>query len=504
MLKLKKNTAIKPKGDYIAGKFVRRRQPDGEIPSVNPGDSDVIIGDFPTYNQAPQEALEAAKQAFSAWSTLTIEARLAMLRKLQAELRNRKDDLARIISLETGRPLWETRDEVHLMHADLEGLLRRALAEMSLGNAPHGQADVSFRPLGVVTVLSPYPQPALLPHLDMISALVTGSTVVCKPSEHTPAVGQLYAEIAHEADLPKGVFNLILGGAQAGEALASNPLTDGVLFAGSASTGQALQHLEAKAPGKMLRILASGQPAALVMDDASLSEAVLQIVIGACMTAGQRCTSTRFVLAHRRIAEKLTEKLSNLIQNLRVGHGAEPDSFMGPLLSARVLNSFLEAQKTLEHLGAVGLIQGAPLSNRRRGFYVSPGLFRAHATNYSQIAELEMLGPLLIVVEISTLEEGVELIGKSPFNLAMSIFCRSERYMSILKQLQPVGLCLQNLPTTKISPELPLHPRGLSGNGMPAGILTARLCTRPLTIVPHPGGNIDLTSLPPGLPRELY
>jgi acyl-CoA reductase-like NAD-dependent aldehyde dehydrogenase len=386
------------------------------------------------------------------------------------------------------------------MHVELDGLLEGALTELALRRPAPVESHVEFKPLGVVVVLSPFPQPALLMHLDVLGALVAGNTVVCKPSELTPATAQLYAEIFHEADLPRGIFNMVQGDPAVGEELAGSPGVDGVLFAGSVAGGRRL--LEAQCGSdRLVRVLVSGHAAVVVMDDAHIDEAAYQVVIGACTTAGQRCTSTHRVLVHRRVADRLLAQLVSLLEQMKVGYSTDPGTFMGPLISSQAVDRYLGQMKHIGGLGGKELVHGAPLSSRRRGFYVAPSLHQLSLEAMSQIhSDDELAGPLLVVSVVDTLEQGLELLKEGPACMAMSVFCRSARTMDRIRQAQPAGLCLQNLPTTHFPVRLPHQPRGL-GNALPAGTLTARTCTR-LSVTVRRQAALDVTMLPPGLPRE--
>jgi succinylglutamic semialdehyde dehydrogenase len=493
---------IKPRGDYINGRFLRPRRADGMIPSVDPGDSDEIVGEFPVHQGAPVEALAAARAAFPAWAALSVAARVAALQKLRAELRNRHDDLVAVLSAETGRPLWETQGEVRTMYGVLDGVLNNGLAELQLRHPATGESHVEFRPLGVVVVLSPYPQPALLLHSDAIAALAAGCTVVAKPSDLAPASGQLYAEIVHEADLPRGVFNLVQGDAVTGATLAASPDSDGVLFCGSEANGRKLLgHLAGEA-SKMVRVLLSGHAAALVLDDANLDEAAYRIVIGACTGTGQRCTSTRRVVAHRRILDPLVQRLVHLLQRVKIGYSTDADSFIGPLIHPRVVDEYQACLTRIADVGGQELVHGGPLSVQRRGFYVTPSLHQVSAEALATLGQREAIGPTLALAAVSDLEEGVALINSSPLGLVSSVFCRSERSLAQARQRIDSGLCLHNLPTTKWPTKLPVTPRGRSGNSVPCGTLTARTCTR-LFVGSGSEEAFDPTMLPPGLPSDL-
>ena len=203
---------IKALGDYIAGRFVRRKRVDHRLSSIDPGDVTQVIGDFGLSNSACDEAVEAADEALSTWSATPVPDRVATMRRMKAQLRNRRTDMAHLLARETGRPLWDTREEVRLVIEQLDGLLRYGLSELQLHEQPPSGYHVRFQPRGVIAILGPHSQPALLMHLDCIAALLAGCTVVCKPSPLTPAIGQMYAELVEEADFPRGVFNLIQGG----------------------------------------------------------------------------------------------------------------------------------------------------------------------------------------------------------------------------------------------------------------------------------------------------
>lgn len=491
---------LKPKGDYIAGRFLRPRHPDGVLASLDPGDCERTLGEFPVERGHVERALAAAREAQPAWGALPVATRVSALQKVRAELRNRGEELVELLTLESGRPSWETRAEVRAMHGVLDGILQQGLGELRLQQPPSGANRVEFHPLGVVAVLTPYSQPALMMHADAIAAMAAGCSVVCKGSELTPQCAQLYAEIVHEADLPRGVFNLVQGDAETGAALARSPETDGVLFVGSERNARALALSLSETPDKVLRAIASGCAAALVLDDANLDEAAHWIVIGACTGAGQRGTTTRRVIAHRRIAAVLADRLTRLLDGIRIGHPAAPDTFMGPLIRASAVDRHLADLKRLAAGSDDALCPGGSVPGPRHGFYVAPALHRLRPDAMADFAQRESLGPLLALSVVDDLDAGIELASASPLGLTLSVFCRSERDLERVRARQTAGLCLHNLPTTKWPTKLPLCPRGRSGNRVAAGILTVRTCTR-LVASASADEAFDAALLPPGLPR---
>jgi aldehyde dehydrogenase (NAD+) len=252
----------------------------------------------------------------------------------------------------------------------------------------------------------------------------------------------------------------------------------------------------------MLRTLSTGHAGVLVLDNANLDDAAYQIVIGACLSAGQRCTSTRRIVVHRRVAAPLKERLIHLLHQLKVGHFSEPDSFMGPLISSQATGQFVDDLKRLGAINGEELVPGAPLGGRRRGYYVTPSLFHVPASSWAGLGERELMGPLLIITECDSHESGARLLAQHPGGLVASVFTASEGDFDKVKQNLKVGLCLRNLPTTWWPTWLPLSPQGCSGNGVMAGVLTARSCTR-LAVERQRSDAMDVTMIPPGLPRQL-
>jgi succinylglutamic semialdehyde dehydrogenase len=488
---------IKPKGDLINGKFIRPRNVSAEIVSVDPGDREQLIGRFPSYAQAPEQALAAAHAAMASWAAQPLTTRVEALKRLRAELRNRSEELKTLLSMETGRPQWETHNEVAAMLRELDAVLQFGLASLRPTYEPPGRSRVVFVPRGVIVVLAAYPQPALIMHRDSIAAIAAGCTVVCKPSALTPATGQLYAEIVHEADLPRGVFNLIQGGEDAGEALVTNPLADGILFTGSMDSARRIQDCLAHTPPKMFRALTSGRCAALVLEDAVLDEAAYKIVIGMCLSTGQRGTTTHRVVVAKQVATALQQRIQQLLQQIKIGHASARNTFMGPLINETAQSEYLAHLPGLGGPQARDLVLGGPLTTRQKGAYITPSLKMVPATAMSSMPDPEARGPWLALCVVDRLEEGLRLLQAPPVALVASVFCRSERLLAAAQDALSSGLCLHNLPTTHWPSNLPLCPQGI-----PAGTFTIRACTR-LQVQVSSEGAFDSTMLPPGLPRSL-
>ncbi|MCM2280292.1 MAG: aldehyde dehydrogenase family protein, partial [Bdellovibrionaceae bacterium] len=223
-------------GDYIDGVWVKPDRPDGEFVDTSPADlKDEVMRLEYRYDHVAR-ATAAARSAFQDWSALPMETRFAALRRLKEVYQSMEAQVAETIARETGKPLWEAMTEAKNLSNKIDITLEHSMAlvvEQKVSQAlPNVDGFVRFRPRGVMAVLGPFNFPAHLPNGHIIPALATGNTVVFKPSEVTPAIGQLMAQMFERAQFPKGVFNLVQGVGETGKRLCTDENVDGVLFTG--------------------------------------------------------------------------------------------------------------------------------------------------------------------------------------------------------------------------------------------------------------------------------
>jgi succinylglutamic semialdehyde dehydrogenase len=489
------------RGDYIGGRFVRAPRGAPRLVSENPGDLSDPVGVFRPAPQHVELAVAAARRALPRWSALRTEARAYALLRIQAELARRGEALAQLLVREVGRPLWETRQEVATMQAKVDVTLGESLAEIAERRPPGLRGRLVHRPLGVVAVVAPFNFPAHLPHGQVLPALVSGCTVVVKPSELTPATGELYAEILHAARLPPGVFNLVQGGPPIGRALVAHQDVAAVFFIGSYATGMRILEATRDQPDKLVALELGGKNAAIVLPDADLDLAAYEIARSAYITAGQRCSSTCRVVVDRRVERALTERLARLATGLRVGYGMDEDVFMGPLVSGRARRRFLRALADAARAGVVEPIVG-PRKPRveRAGHYVTPTLHRVLRPDVAHpYLRDELFGPDLAIYPVRGLEAALARANDSAYGLCMSVFTRDRAAFERVLADGRAGVINWNRGTVGSSPRLPFGGVGRSGNHRPAGIYMIRACTRPVASLENPTG-LDAAALPPGMP----
>jgi succinylglutamic semialdehyde dehydrogenase len=475
-------------GNFIGRAFVRPR---GGRATANrdPGDVSQVVGRWTMDPAAVDAAVEEARRALPAWRSLPFEKRLPCVRRYQALLRKNKDALSLCISRETGKPLDESAAEVQTMADKVDVTLSDGLpliADRVFPLSPQSSGAIRYRPRGVAAVIGPFNVPGHLPNGQIVPALLTGNTVVFKPSELTPFTGQIMAQCFRDAGFPRGVFNLAQGDGAAGARLARHPGVDAVFFTGSAAVGRRIQDLCRDQPGKLVALEMGGKNAALVLADAPLEPAVKEVVHGAFSTTGQRCSSTSRVFLHRSRAAAFLRLFLKEVDKLRVGYFTEKP-FMGPLVRRRAVETFLRAQKTAWRLGFETLREGKTLALARPGHYVSPsvhlwdGPWKPPAS--PAYWDEELFAPDVAIYLMSSPDDMVAANNASRFGLVASVFTRSEKRFRRIFPLLDNGVVHWNRTTAMTPGRLPFGGAKASGNHWPAGLFMPYACVSPVASV---------------------
>lgn len=472
----------------------------GVLTSISPADTGDRLGEFPFSVDLARTAVENARAAQGPWLALGEPERVAALTRLRERFVARKEEFARAIAREIGKPLWEARSEASLLATKVDATLGEGRKLVEAHPLPDGSGSWQFRPHGVLAVIGPFNFPAHLPNGHIVPALLLGNTVVFKPSEKAPTVGALYAEVVAEAALPPGVFNLVQGDRSVGEWLTREAPIDGVLFTGSVSVGTAIARANASNPGKILALELGGKNAALVLEDANLDLAAYAVAFGAFATAGQRCSSTSRCVVARGVLAPFVERLVRLASAVRVGHWADPTVFMGPLISASARDGFLAACRAGQQQGAEALLAPEAPRAQREGHYVTPGIHLVHRRNRESAYQRdELFGPDVALYPVASDMEAVEVANDTRFGLCASVFTADRgRFEAVAGKLRAEVLNW-NAPTVGASGKLPFGGIGDSGNHRPAGVFSALYCAWPAAISTMPLKPDEKTA-PPGLP----
>jgi succinylglutamic semialdehyde dehydrogenase len=363
-----------------------------------------------------------------------------------------------------------------------------------------------------MAVLGPFNFPAHLPNGHIIPALAMGNTVVFKPSDKTPGVGQLLAEVLDEAlqaaGAPAGVLNLIQGGADVASTLVAHRALDGVLFTGSWPVGRKILEANLDNPGRIVALELGGNNAAVVMDDADLRQAAIEVARCAFITTGQRCTCTRRLIVHEAVADKVIGAVCRAASTMIVADPrAEHPVFMGPLINAQSRDALLDAQSNLVRAGAESLVQSMPIDQTPGAGYITPGVLHvdrfvaadAGGPERDAGCDVEFFGPLLRVTTVASLDEAIEQANATRYGLAASIFTHDHTTIERFLAEARAGCVNVNAGTAGASSKLPFGGVGLSGNHRPAGAFSLDYCAYPVAGMLETG---DAATVAPGMQFE--
>ncbi len=480
---------------WISGEWVTG---EGEaMVSLSPVDNnEVWHGDMASASQVEQ-AVTAARKAFPLWKKLSLEQREAIVLKFGELLKENSEEIARIISEETGKPFWETKTEAGAMVGKLAISIRsyHERTGFKQREAAGNRIVLRHRPLGVMAVFGPYNFPGHLPNGHIVPALLAGNTVVFKPSDQTPWIGEFVMKLWQQAGLPAGVLNLVQGARATGEALAGSKGIDGLLFTGSANTGHILHRQFAGQPGKMLALEMGGNNPMVISDAFGEVEATVYTIIqSAFISAGQRCTcARRLYVAEGSKGDQLLNRLIEVTKKLKVDQPfADPQPFMGPQISVVAAESIITAQSELQNLGGESLIEAKIIS----GALVSPGII--DVTAIRDLPDEEYFGPLLQVIRYSGLEKAVELANDTRYGLSAGLVSTDDEEWEYFVEHIRAGIVNRNRQLTGASGDAPFGGPGASGNLKPSAYYAADYCAYPMASME--GAETELpTTLSPGI-----
>jgi succinylglutamic semialdehyde dehydrogenase len=349
--------------------------------------------------------------------------------------------------------------------------------------------------------LGPFNFPGHLANGHIVPALATGNTVVFKPSELTPAVGQVMAQLFQEAQFPPGVFNLVQGPAETGKRLVSDENVDGILFTGSYETGQKIKSATFEHHWKLLALEMGGKNASIVWDDADLDKAIYESIIGAFVTAGQRCSGTSRLILHPKIAEKFTQKFYDTAKKLTIGYWKDT-VFMGPLINQDAVEKYLRFQEIAQREGAERLMRGKVLDTGRSGYYVTPSICLVDKYRPDSVYQKsEIFGPNVAIYQTDDFEEALKINESTGFGLVTSIFSKKRELYEEATLRARTGLVNWNRTTNGASSKLPFGGIGKSGNDRPTAHFAVYYCTVPVASLEDTGA-FDPKSVLPGVSYE--
>jgi alpha-ketoglutaric semialdehyde dehydrogenase len=461
-------TNVQTFNNFIDGNWV----PSGSgrvFENRNPANQDDLIGLFQESTLEDAEAaIAAAQRASEHWRLVPAPKRAEVLFRAAELLVARKEQFARDMTREMGKVLEETRGDVQEaidMTYFMAGEGRRQYGQTVPSELRDKFAMAVRQPLGVCSVITPWNFPMAIPSWKIMPALVCGNTVVFKPATLTPLSAVNFVRALEDAGLPRGVVNLVTGGAPVGTLLSTHDAVKVVSFTGSTEVGR--QVSQNAAPGfKKCHLEMGGKNIIMIMEDAQLELAVEGCLWGGFGTTGQRCTAASRVVVNEKVYGAFLEQFTRRTRALRVGDGLDEHNQMGPSVSESQLQAVMEYVEIGRKEGATLVAGGHRLNagSHARGFFHEPTIF-GDVNPKMRIAQEEIFGPVVSVMRCRSVEEAVAIANDVIYGLSASIYTRDVNKAFAAMRDVYTGIFYVNAPTIGAEVHLPFGGTKATGNG---------------------------------------
>jgi len=444
-------------GEWVNGAHALR--------DINPSDTADVVGEYAVASSSQiEDAKNAARHAFPAWSRTTAQVRADILNNAATELFARRAELGELLSREEGKTLPEGVGEVVRASQVVRffaGEAVRLRGEYLPSVRPGVEIEVTREPLGLIGVITPWNFPIAIAAWKIAPALAFGNCVLFKPSESTPALGWALIDIFVRAGVPKGVVSLLMGdGASVGAGIID--AVDALSFTGSVATGKRIAQ---QATRGMIRIQLEmgGKNPLIVLDDADISVAVEAAVNGAFIQTGQRCTASSRLIVTKNIHDRFVTAVRDRLKVLRVDHALKSGTNIGPVIDQRQLDKNFKYLASGESEGAVRT-GGERLERETQGFYMAPALF-TETTNSMRINREEIFGPIAAVIRVDDYDEALAVANDTEFGLCAGICTTSLKHARHFQRNVEAGLTMVNLATAGLDYHVPFGGRKASSYG---------------------------------------
>lgn len=427
-----------------------------------------------------EATVSRARHAWADWALQPLARRVELLRRFANEVRKQAETLTSLISSETGKPIWEARSEIegviNKVEISVQAYAERS-AQRKLDSALKGTAAIRHKPHGVMAVITPFNSPAYLPASHIVPALIAGNAVIFKPSEKTPACAEFLVGCFHRAGLPSEVVQLLVGGPDIGQALVSHAGVDGVLFTGSTQTGISINRRVANNPGKIAALQMGGNNPIVVWDTPLIPDAAVLIIQSAFTGAGQKCTSARRLIVKDTMYDAITAEVKRLADRLVVGvPDADPAPFMGPVIDCASADALTDS--FLYFIGKGGKVIRHMTRPKDSLPFLTPGII--DVTDLAERPDVELYGPLLQVIKVSTFDEAIAEANRTRFGLCATLVGGSPQDYNKFWSNVRAGTINWNRTTNGSSSAAPAGGLGLSGNHRPSSYYAADYCAYPV------------------------
>lgn len=450
--------------NLIAGTWVSG--PD-QVENINPSNLADSIG-FYAHADAMQvnDAVGAARDALSGWANASPQIRADLLDTIGLQILAQKDEIGRMLAREEGKTLIEAIGETvraAQIFRFFAGEAIRMAGDAIASVRPDVDIEVTREPVGVIALITPWNFPIAIPAWKIAPALAYGNTVVFKPADLTPGSAHMMTKIIHDAGMPAGVFNLVMGrGDVVGSALVTHPDVNAISFTGSVPVGRALL-VDAAKGLKKVQLEMGGKNPMVVMNDADLDLTIPTCLNSAFFSTGQRCTASSRFIVEAGIYDEFTDKLAAAAAALTIGDALDPATQIGPVASANQLKNNLSYVDIARAEGAT-VLGGETVRCATEGYFQKPAIF-ADATNDMRSSREEIFGPCASVIKAGNFDEALTLANDTEFGLSSGICTSNLKFARDFRKHSQAGMVMINLPTAGVDYHVPFGGRKGSSYG---------------------------------------
>tara|TARA_B100001248_G_scaffold119379_1_gene89174 strand:+ start:543 stop:1994 length:1452 start_codon:yes stop_codon:yes gene_type:complete len=456
---------------YVNGSWVESQS--GDFLEVNNPATQEIIGKVPKFTKdETKKVIENANNAFQTWKNTTAKERSVILKKWGDLIVENVEDLAKIMTIEQGKPIAEAKGEILMGASYIEFYAeeaKRVYGDIIPDPRPGKRIVVIKQPVGVVGAITPWNFPNSMITRKCAAALAVGCTAVVKPASQTPYSALAVAELAHKAGFPKGVFNIITGSAKdIGLELTKNPMVRKISFTGSTEVGKILMEQSASTVKKVSMELGGHAPF-IVFDDADLNEAVTGAMQSKFRNSGQTCICSNRIFVHEKVYDEFLEKFSAEVKKIKVGNGLDEGVVSGPLIDKSSLDKVIDHVQDAVNTGAK-IAVGGDVHSLGGNFYQPTVL--SHVTTKAKITFEETFGPVAPLYKFSNDEEVINLANDTPYGLASYFYSRDiSRVWKVAEALEYGIVSINNgLPTIAEIPFGGVKESGMGREGSKYGL----------------------------------
>jgi acyl-CoA reductase-like NAD-dependent aldehyde dehydrogenase len=442
-------------GQFVAG--------GPEISVINPATEEIVSTCIAATAEQVADAVAAAKAAFPQWSALSIDARKQALAQIAETTKAHIPEIASLLSQEQGKPMADALFEVGVTAGFFEYHAHVPTDALDPVTIPGSDAKMHRMPLGVVAAIVPFNFPLALMAFKLPGALVTGNTVVLKPSPTTPLSTIRWATLIKDA-LPPGVLNVVIDGGDVGPHLTSHPDVRKISFTGSTETGRRVMQTAAK-DLKRLTLELGGNDPAIVLPDADVDQIASAIFDAAFMNNGQTCAAIKRVYVHQSRHRALVSKLAKIADDTVIGEGTQPDVKLGPVQNKRQFEVVKELLQDAVDNGAK--VEAGGYAPQEKGYFLRPTIL-SQVRDGQRIVDEEQFGPILPVIEYSDVDAVIETINASPYALGASVWGADPTVLNALAQRVDTGSVWINK-HFPVAPNVPFGGARQSGFGSELG-----------------------------------